>query len=388
LVRSREAKFWLFRYTRHGKMREMGLGPAAGRGTVKLAQARAKARELHAIVREGRDPLAEREAEKAKRDADAARLKAAAISFGAVTDMYIGTHEASWRSPEHRQQWRSSLARYVLPTIGDAPVGCVDTAMVMQILEPLWREKTETASRLRGRIESIIDYARVRGWFAGENPARWRGYLDQLLPARSKAQLVKHFAALGWREIGAFMTRLRQLNSIPARCLEFAMLTAARSGEARGALWSEVDLAHAVWTIPGKRTKSGREHRVPLSEPAMAVLRETTKFGSEGLVFPALRSDGSGLSDVTLSKVVGAAGGDGATVHGFRSAFRDWCAEATSYPRELAEAALGCVVGNKVEAAYQRGDLLEKRRRLMSDWASFLMKPMAAGEVVMLHAVR
>jgi integrase len=387
LVRSREAKFWLFRYTRHGKMREMGLGPAAGRGAFKLAQARAKARELHAIVREGRDPLAEREAEKAKRNADAARLKAAAISFGTVAAMYIAAHEASWRSPEHRRQWRLSLARYVLPMIGDAPVGGVDTATVTQILEPLWRAKTETASRLRGRIESIIDYARVQGWFAGENPARWRGHLDHLLPPRDKVQRVEHFAALDWRLIGVFMGRLRQLNSIPARCLEFAILTAVRSGEARGALWSEVDLAHAVWTIPGERTKSGREHRVPLSEPAMAVLREITKFRAEGLVFPALRSDGSRLSDMTLSKAVSAAGSGGATVHGFRSAFRDWCAEATSYPRELAEAALGHALANKVEAAYQRGDLLVRRRRLMDEWAAFCGREMVSGDVVPLHTV-
>jgi integrase len=382
LVRSREAKFWLFRYVRGGKMREMGLGPATGRNGIRLAQARAKARELHAIVREGRDPLAEREVEKANRAADEARSRAAAVTFAQVADMYVGAHERGWRNDRHRDQWRSSLARYVLPTLGDMPVSEVDTAGVAKIVEPLWREKTETASRLRGRIESILDFATARGWRFGANPARWRGHFDQLLPARSKAQRVEHYAALDWREAGAFMTRLRQLNSIPAKALEFLILTAGRSGEVRRARWSEIGLDHAVWTIPGERMKSGREHRVPLSGAAVAVLRGMAEFGAEGLVFPGAKTR-SVMSDVTLGKVVGEAGAD-ATPHGFRSTFRDWCAEATSYPRELAEAALGHVVGNKVEAAYQRGDLLERRRAMMEAWTTFLSKPMVAGEVVRL----
>ena len=385
LVRSREAKFWLFRYTRHGKMREMGLGSAAGRNAIRLAQARAKAREFHAIVREGRDPLAEREAAKAKADADAAIARAAAVTFAQAADMYVGSHERGWRSDRHAQQWRSSLDRYVLPTLGAVSVGEVDTGAVAKILEPLWREKTETASRLRGRIELILASATARGWRSGANPARWRGHFDQLLPKRSKAQRVEHYAALPWREVGAFMTRLRQLNGIPAKALELAILTAARSGEVRRARWSEIDLDHAVWTIPGERMKSGREHRAPLSEPAMAILREMAQFGSapHDLVFPGART-GSVMSDVTLSKVVGEAVGDGATVHGFRSTFRDWCAETTNYPRELAEAALAHVLADKVEGAYQRGDLLAKRRAMMEAWAAFCGQPMVAGEVVRL----
>jgi integrase len=385
LVRSREAKFWLFRYRRAGKRHEMGLGPATGRTAVTLALARSRARELHAAVREGRDPLAEREAEQAKRDADAAKAKAAAITFAQVADMFLAAHEASWRNPKHRQQWRNTLDHYVRPVLGDLPVGSVDTGAVVKIIEPLWRDKTETASRLRGRIESILDYAKARGWHTAENPARWRGHLDQLLPKRSKVQRVGHHAALPWREVGAFMTRLRGHSGIGARALEFLILTAARSGEVRGARWKEIDVAHAVWTVPAERIKGGREHRVPLSEPALAVLHEMREFGTEGFVFPGLK-DGSALSDVALARAVDAAGGNGATVHGMRSTFRDWCAEARNYPRELAEAALAHVLSNKVEAAYQRGDLLERRRRLMADWATFCAKPMVVGAVVPLRA--
>jgi integrase len=385
LVRSREAKFWLFRYTRNGKMREMGLGPATGRAAVKLAAARAKARELHAAVREGRDPLAERETEKANAKADAAKVHAGAMTFRQVADRYIAAHEAGWRNARHRQQWRNTLDAYVLPAIGDLPVGAVDTGAVVKILEPLWRDKTETASRVRGRIESILDYAKARGWREGENAARWRGHLDQLLPRRAKVQRVEHHAAVPWREVGAFVRRLRQNSGISARCLEFLVLTACRSGEARGARWSEIDFAHVLWTIPAGRIKAGREHRVPLSEPAMAVLREMAQLGSGGFVFPGQR-DGATLSDRSLGRMMEAAGGDGATVHGMRSTFRNWCAEATNYPRELAEAALAHALHDKVEAAYQRGDLLERRRRLMMEWATFLARPLVASEVVTLHA--
>jgi integrase len=387
LVRSPHAKFWLFRYTRGGKMREMGLGPAKGRSAVSLSQARAKARQLHAAVREGKDPLTEREAEIAQAQADAAKAKAAAMTFGEVADMYIAAHEASWRSPKHRRQWRNTLDQYVRPVLGEMPVTYVDTSDVMRILEPLWREKTETASRVRGRIEAVLDYAKARRWREGENPARWRGHLDHLLPQRSKVQRVEHHAALPWHKIGAFMQRLRQNSEINARCLEFLILTACRSGEVRGARWDEIDLEHAVWTIPEQRIKAGREHRVPLSEPAMAVLRQLAQLGTEGFVFPGLKA-ASVLSDVALAKAVDVAGGKGVTVHGFRSTFRDWCAETTNYPRELAEAALAHALKDKTEAAYQRGDLLAKRRRLMEEWAVFCSKLMSPGDVVPLHAVR
>src|SRR5262245_43520289 len=214
LVRGRQAKFWLFRYTRAGRMREMGPGPASGRTAVKLAAARARARQLHAMVHEGRDPLAERDAEAAKAKADAAKAQAGAITFAQVADMYLAAHERGWRNPKHRQQWHNTLRDYVLPVLGNLPVGSVDIGAVVKIVEPLWREKTETASRVRGRIESILDYAKARGWRTAENPARWRGHLDQLLPKRSKVQRAQHHAALPWRETGAFVQRLRQNSSL------------------------------------------------------------------------------------------------------------------------------------------------------------------------------
>jgi integrase len=272
-----------------------------------------------------------------------------------------------------------------MPVLGSIPVADVTTGEVIRILQPLWGEKTQSASQLRGRIEAVLDYAKARRWREGENAARWRGHLDQLLPKRSKMHRVKHHAALPWREIGLFMQRLRQNSDLSARCLEFLILTACRSGEVRGACWNEIDLDHAVWTISAERMKARREHRVPLSETAMAVLRAMAQLGTEGFVFPGLKA-ASTLSDKTLTRALYAAGGNGATVHGFRSTFRDWCAEATGYPRELAEAALAHALSDKVEAAYQRGDLLERRRQMMSKWADFCGKPMPAGEVVPLRA--
>jgi len=331
-------------------------------------------------VREGKDPLEEEEAEKAKARADAAKAKAAAMTFAQVADMYVTAHESSWRSERHGQQWRNTLRDYVLPIIGNLSVDAVDTGAVIKIIEPLWRGKTETASRVRGRVESILDYAKARGWREGENAARWRGHLDQLLPPRRKAQRVAHLEALPWREAGAFMHRLRQDTSISARCLEYLILTACRSGEARGATWAEIDLKHALWTIPAERIKAGREQRVPLSEPALAVLNEMTQFGTGGFVFPGVKD--ATPSARTLAVAGPVAGGNGATLHGFGSTFCDWRAEATNYPRELAEAALAHALNDKVEAAHQRGDLLERRRRMMAHWAEFCSKPMPAGEVL------
>ena len=274
-------------------------------------------------------------------------------------------------------------ARLCVSEIGNTSVNAIETGDVMKILEPRWQEKPETASRLRGRIEAILDYAKARGWREGENPARWRGHLDHLLPKTSRIKRIEHFAALDWRKAGAFMGELRRRDGRAVRCLEFAILTAARSSEARGAQWCEIDLARKVWTLPGDRMKSGRSHRVPLSEAAMAVLRQMAAYGSDGLVFPG-RNRERPLSDVALSKIVKAVSGSDATTHGFRSCFRDWAGEHTGFPRELAEAALAHITGDATERAYQRGDLLERRRRLMDVWATFLSKPMAKGEVVPL----
>jgi integrase len=404
-VRSAEAKFWVFLFpgpswsvTSHGKKRrkkrEMGGGAATGRNRVSLSQARGWARELHATVRAGRDPLAERDVKKAEADTHAAKTKAGAITFVQVMDLYLAAHEVAWRSPKHRKQWRATLDQYAIPTIGNLPVGSVDTGAVMKIIEPLWHEKTTTASRVRGRIERILDYAKARGWREGENAARWRGHLGNLLPAKSKVQRVEHHAALPWCEIGAFVQRLRGCFSVPSLCLQFLILTATRSSEARGARWSEIDLDRAVWTIPGNRTKAGREHRVALSEAALDVLRTIAQFSTHEFVFPGLRNAAK-LSDVALTNALHAAGGNGATVHGMRSTFRDWASEHTTFSREVAEMALahrtfqsddGREVGGETELAYRRGDMLEKRRKLMEAWAAFCAKPMVAAEVIPLRA--
>ncbi len=388
LVRSKEAKFWLFRYTRGGKMREMGLGPAIGRAAVSLADARGRAGKLRDKVKEGKDPLDEREAEAARRKAGAAKAAAEAITFRMCAEKYHAAHQPGWRNARHTAQWMSSLTVYAYPVIGDLPVGAVQTGHVTQILEPMWATKTETASRLRGRIENVLDYARTHGWRDGENPARWKGHLENVLPKKSKVAKAEHYEALPWQEIGSFTQRLRATNSITARCLEFAILTATRSGEARGARWSEIDLAQRVWTIPAERMKAGKAHRVPLSEAALAVLAEMAglRNAPDAFVFPGGRP-GKALADHTLWTAARALGGK-ATVHGMRSAFRDWAGETTAYPREVIEMCLAHRLGDKAEQAYARGDLFQKRRRLMQDWAEFCSRPMPAeGNVVELRAL-
>jgi integrase len=388
LVRSPDARFWLFRYRRGGRMREMGLGGVA---YTSLAEAREKAASLHRMVKGGADPLAEREAQAAADKAAAHQTAVRAITFADVADLYIGAHEPSWRNPKHRQQWRSTLGTYAAPVLGPIPVANVDTGAVMRVLEPVWLEKTETASRLRGRIEAVLDYATARGWRTGENPARWRGHLDNLLPARGKVAKVEHHAALGWREIGGFMAKLHEQEGVAALALRFAILTAARTGEVIGAHWSEINMAARVWTVPAKRMKAGREHRVPLSGATLDVLTAVSKLqvGREAdpVVFPGGKV-GKPLSSMALLMLLRRMGRGDLTAHGFRSTFRDWCAEATNYPRETAEAALAHTLRDKTEAAYQRGDLMEKRSRLMADWAAFCGLAAPAGGVVPLHAAR
>ncbi len=379
-------KYFVFRYIREGKMREAGIGPAAGPSTITLVRAREKARALYDIVRDGRDPLEERDAARARQAAEEAKAATSAITFGDVAGRYLRAHEASWKNPKHRQQWGNTLRDYVLPVIGDFPVASVDTGAVMQIVEPLWRSKPETAARVRGRIEAILDYAKAREWRHGENPARWRGHLDHLLPARSKVARVEHHPALPWRDIGSFMAALRQQGGVAARALEFGILTAVRSGEVRGATWREIDRRDGLWMVPGARMKAGRDHRIPLSKAAMALLDQMAELRTDdapdAFVFPG-GNRGRPLSDVSVAKAVRAASKIGITVHGFRSTFRDWCAEATNYPRELAEKALAHTLSDKVEAAYQRGDMFEKRRLLMEDWSEFCSRPPPApGEAI------
>lgn len=387
LVRSAEARFWVFRYTRDGRMREMGLGRAGvERGAVTLAEARDKAAVLHALVRNGTDPLAQRETEVAAKKAAAQVAAIKAITFHTAADQYIAAHEPGWRNAKHAQQWRNTLATYAHPIFGDVPVGTIETSHVLAALEPIWREKPETAVRLRGRIESILDYARARGWRAGENPARWRGHLSQTLPPRSKIAPVQHHPALPWKEMGTFLTQLRQERGVAARALEFAILTAARSGEVRGARWKEVNLREKTWTIPATRMKAGKEHRVPLSDAAIKLLRDISADATpkpDASIFKPTRSEK--LSEMALTMVLRRMNRADLTVHGFRSSFRDWVSEATAYAREVAEAALAHTLDDKVEAAYRRGDLFEKRRDLMREWSAYCNAGFTGRQVVALR---
>lgn len=383
------ARSWVLRYRAGGRRRELGLGAYPA---VTLAAAREKARQARADIAQGVDPI---EARKAARSALQA-AQASALTFDECARQYIAAHEVGWRSAKHAAQWSSTIEAYCARIIGSMLVRDIETAHVVKVLTAgdLWTAKTETASRLRGRIESILDWARVRGLRTGENPARWRGHLDALLPAPAKVQRVGNHAALDWHEAPAFWAALAGSEGMGAAALRLAILTAARSGEVRGATWEEIDWQARTWTVPAARMKAGREHRVPLSTPAVALLRGLPRLAGADLIFPGARG-GAVLSDMTLGAVIRRlheasvrAGGTGwvdrrqqgkvVTAHGVaRSSFRTWAAEATTHPREVAEAALAHLSGDAVERAYQRGDLFERRRRLMDDWGAFLAKPAA-----------
>lgn len=368
-VRPSGVKSWAFRYMIDGRAREMGLGPTH---TITLAKAREKATECRIAILEGRDPIKERRRERVK--------QRGSLSFRECAEKYIAAHKASWKNDKHKAQWTATLETYAFPAFGDLPVAEVDTADVMRTLEPIWSTKTETASRLRGRIERVLDWAKAREYRHGENPACWRGHLDNLLPARSKVQRVKHHAALPYTEMPGFMTDLRACDGISARALEFAILTGTRSGEVRGAAWDEIE--GAVWTIPGERMKAGKSHRVPLSDRAKAILTGMRAHGQSGFIFPSTKRSAS-LSDMSMTAVLRRMGRNDLTAHGFRSTFRDWAAERTGYPREVCEMALAHSIPDKVEAAYRRGDLFDKRRRLMDEWARYCnQSPDADAEVV------
>jgi integrase len=375
------SKAWVFRFMLNGKAREMGFGSLK---KVSLAAARKKAIDARLMLSEGQDPLAHRR-EKEERRTAAERLAAASlVTFEDCADAYVRAHEAGWRNKKHRQQWRNTLATYVSPVFGQIPVQHIDVAVVMKVLEPIWNRKTETASRVRGRIEVILDWARVRGYRSGENPARWRGHLDHLLPARSKLRKVKHHAALPYMEIGTFMKELREMDGFGAAALEFLILTAARTGEVIGAQHSEIDLGARVWVVAAERMKGDREHRVPLSSAAIAVL-ERVQGASENYLFPG-RDGKTPLSDMALLTVLARMNRGNITAHGFRSTFRDWAAECTNFPNEVVEIALAHAVANKTEGAYRRGDLLEKRRKLMDAWAAFCVRPRSSNSVIPLQS--
>lgn len=382
LVKKTGARFWVFRYRpKGGKLREAGLGRAGkGRNAVTLAEARDKASVLFRQVKAGIDPLAARDAAAAAEKAARQDAAVRGITFREAASRYIEGHAASWANAKHAQQWRSTIETYANPIFGDLPVADIQATHVLAAVEPIWRAKPETASRLRGRIETVLDFAKAREWRSGENPAAWKGKLSMALPARSKVAKVEHHPALPWKDIGGFMVALAQQKGIGARALRFAILTAARSGEVRGATWREFDLVAGLWTVPAERMKAKREHRVPLSEAATAVLEEMSHARAsddpDALVFPG--QDGQRpLSDMSLSAVLRRMGLGAITVHGFRSTFRDWASEMTAYQSDVVEMALAHAVGSKVEAAYRRGDLFDKRRRLMADWATFCATPSA-----------
>ena len=379
------SKSWLFRYMRDGKAQGMGLGPTH---TVSLAEARVKALEARKLLVDGKNPLIV----KAEQKTAAALERARMMTFDQCATAYIDAHKASWKNEKHRDQWTNTLATYASPIFGTLPVAEIDTGLIVKCLSPIWEGKTETATRLRGRIESVLGWATTSGYRTGENPARWRGHLENLLASINKTTRVKNHPSLPWQRIGEFMQALKIRNGVAARAVEFCILTACRSGEVRGAQWREFDFENNVWTIPGERMKARREHQVPLSNAALAILKtmrssdvvmndEATDTGNQRFVFAGTKEQE--LSDMSLTAVLRRmntdeekpiwvdASGDGITVHGFRSTFRMWAAETTAYPREVAEHALAHQLPDAVERAYQRGTQFEKRKELMTEWGAF-----------------
>lgn len=363
-------KSWIFRYELNGRERQMGLGSVEA---VNLAEARKRAGTYRGLLHDRIDPIQARNAERAERVAKSKR----SITFRDCAQKYVEAHRAGWKNAKHADQWASTLETYGGPVIGALPVCDVDTGLVIRILEPIWTKKPETASRLRGRIESVLDWARVRGYRIGDNPARWRGHLQKLLPALKKQQRVKHHPALAYDLIGAFMEQLRVQEGTAARALEFTILTAGRTGEVINAKPGELDLNKAIWIVPAERMKAGREHRVPLSARAVEIAK--AQLGGEWL-FPGM-DESHPLSNMAMLALLGRMKRKDLTVHGFRSSFRDWASEQTNYPREVCEMALAHTIGDKAEAAYRRGDLFEKRRRLMLEWAKYCDRPAKSAKV-------
>jgi integrase len=365
------SKQYIFRYIRNGRLHDMGIGPTH---TLSLAEARGRATEARKLLLDGIDPVA------AKR-ARFAALKAAdakAMTFKQCVEGFIRDNESSWTNPKHGREWETSLIKYVYPVLGSLPVAAIDTPLVLRALKPIWGMIPETASRIRGRIENVLGWATVHQYRSGDNPARWNGLLEHALPAVAKGD---HHPALPFAEVPAFMSKLRQQSSVPAKCLEFVVLTAVRLGEAQKATWDEIDFDSKVWTIRAARMKAGKEHRIPLSTAAIAVLKEMHAIRQSDYVFPGVRP-GAPTGMTMPWRLANELADRKTSVHGFRSSFRDWAAERTSFPREVAEMALAHAIPSAVEAAYRRGDLFEKRRRLMDAWADYCSKPAAIGKIV------
>jgi integrase len=356
------SKSWIFRYQVAGRRRDLGLGSA---NTFGLAEARERAAAARRLVANGIDPIEHRQGQAAAR-----RTEKAPITFEEASKLYIAAHRPGWKNAKHAAQWGATLQTYVFPIFGKSAVDAIDTSLVMKVLDPIWIVKPETASRIRGRIESILDWAAARSYRQGDNPARWRGHLENLLPKKTKVRRVEHHAALPYLQLPAFMDELRQQDGIAAGALEFTILTGARTGETLGAKWSEIDLEARLWTVPTERMKAGREHRVPLSAASLTVLNAMKSIRESDFVFPGIRT-GRPLSGMALLMTLRRMGRGDVTTHGFRSSFSDWCAECTTFPAEVREMALAHSVSDKVEAAYRRGDLFEKRRELAEAWSRF-----------------
>jgi integrase len=364
------SRSWIFRFSRAAKSREMGLGSARD---VSLAEARAKASDARRQLVEGVDPIAARDGRKAHE-----RLqKAGTITTRECWKKYIAAQRAGWRNAKHAEQWTNTLETYAGPIIGHLAVQDVDTGLVLRVLEPIWTEKPETASRLRGRLEHVFDYARVRGYRSGDNPARWRGHLQKLLPAALNRKGREHHAALPYDEVASFMEDLRAQGGTAARALEFLILNTSRTNEVIGAKPAELEFGKGTWTIPAARMKSGKEHRVPLAPRAIEIARAQP----DGAFLFGGQKEGAPLSNMAMLELLRRMGREDLTVHGFRSTFRDWASECTSYPNEVCEMALAHAIGDKVEAAYRRGDLFEKRKRLMLEWANYCELPSKGGRV-------
>jgi integrase len=363
LVGPTGGKSWIFRFRERGRLHEMGLGPLH---TVSLARAREKARECREMRLDGFNPIETRKAARQRARLEAVRT----MTFRQCAEAYVAAHSAGWRSQKHEGQWVRTLETYVHPVFGGLPVHAVDVGLVMRALEPMWTTKPETASRVRGRIESVLDWATARGYRTGENPARWRGHLENLLPQTNKVRQIEHHAALPYGELPEFIAELRQHEGIAARALEFAILTAARTNEVISATWSEIDFEPRLWAVSAERMKAGREHRVPLSEPALAILAAMREVREGDFVFPGGRAKRP-LGSMALLRVLRQMGRTDVTAHGFRSTFADWVTEQTNFPAEARELALAHRVGDAVVEAYRRGDLFQKRRQLMDAWARF-----------------
>jgi integrase len=364
LVKKGQGRYWILDYRIAGRRREIGLGPLHSVG---LAEARHKAEAARGLVRQGIDPIEHRAVE----TIEVARLAANVKTFGQYADEYIdaAVKAGRWRGAKTEAGWRNTLTNHAAG-IRDKALADIGVTEVLSVLRPVWGTKQETAEKLRERVERVLDAARVEGLRQGENPAAWKGNLEHVLHKPDALARTTHHAAMPHGEIVGFMKKLADVDGIGARALEFTILTACRSGEARGAMWDEIDLDNKLWTIPAERMMAGREHRVPLSTAALTVLADMKAKRLNDIVFPGIR-DRKPLSDMTLAKALKTAGGGQFTVHGFRSSFRDWATEVALAPREIAEAALSHAVGDAVERSYARSDALERRRTLMQDWAAY-----------------